>query len=120
MGKKLFIMVTHGPENPEMATIPFVMANAGLASDVEVSMGFQGNGVMLIKRGCAQHVFAANFPHLLELMESYVELGGKMLLCGPCVKSRNLREEDFIENAKVVNAPTFVKEVMSADTVLVY
>jgi predicted peroxiredoxin len=40
-------MATNGPENPELATIPFVMATAAQASDVEVAMGFQGNGSML-------------------------------------------------------------------------
>ena len=43
------IMVTHGPDDPELATIPFVMAGAAVASDVEVVMGFQGNGVLLVK-----------------------------------------------------------------------
>ena len=45
--RKLFIMATNGPENPELATIPFVMATAAQASDVDVVMGFQGNGSML-------------------------------------------------------------------------
>jgi len=57
--KKLFIMVTNGPENPE-PTIPFVMATAALASDVKVVMvmRFQGNGSMLAMRCMADHVFA--------------------------------------------------------------
>ncbi len=118
--KKLFIMVTHGPENPELATIPFVMRNAALSAGIEVIMGFQANGVMLVKKGCAEHVFAANFPPLSELMEAFVELGGKMYVCGPCVKSRKIEDKDFIEDAKVVNAPTFINEIMTSDKTLVY
>ena len=37
--EKLVFMVTHGPAEPELATIPFVMAAAALASDVAVVMG---------------------------------------------------------------------------------
>ncbi len=118
--KKLFIMATHGPENPELATIPFVMANAALASGIEVVMGFQGNGVMLVRKGCPEHVFAANFPPLSELMAGFVELGGKMLVCGPCVKSRKISNEDFVKDATVVNAPTFINEIMTATQSLVY
>ncbi len=118
--KKLFIMVTHGPENPELATIPFVMGNAALSAGIEVVMGFQANGVMLVRKGCAEHVFAANFPPLSELMDAFVELGGKMYVCGPCVKSRKIDDEDFVEDAKVVNAPTFINEIMTADQTLVY
>ncbi len=42
--EKLVIMATHGPDDPELATIPFVMACAALASDVAVVMGFQADG----------------------------------------------------------------------------
>ena len=37
--EKLVIMVTHGPEEAEFATIPFVMAGAAVASDVAVCLG---------------------------------------------------------------------------------
>jgi predicted peroxiredoxin len=121
MTEKIILMATHGPEDPERATIPFVLATAAQASDVEVVMGFQVNGVMLVKKGCAEHVFAAGFPPLKELMDAYIEAGGKFFVCGPCVKSRNLNPEtDFVEGAKVVNAATFVKEVTEATNVLVY
>ena len=118
---KLILMCTHGPEDPERATIPFVMATAAQASDGEVSLGFQANGVMLITQGIAQHVFASGFPPLKELLDIYLENGGKLLVCGPCVKSRQIDpEKEFIQGATVVNAATFVKECSEATNVLVY
>ncbi len=121
MGEKLVLICTHGPEDPERATIPFVLATAAQASDVEVVLGFQVNGVMLAKKGCAEHVFAAGFPPLKDLVDAYIEAGGKMLVCGPCVNSRKLNPElDFIPGAKVVNAATFVKEFTEATNALVY
>jgi len=118
---KLIIMCTHGPEDPERATIPFVLATAAQASDVEVILGFQVNGVMLIRKGCAEHVFAAGFPPLKELLDVYLENGGKLFVCGPCIKSRQINpEEELIPGATVVNAATFVKECTEATNVLVY
>lgn len=118
---KLVIVCTHGPEDPERATIPFVVATAAQASDVEALLGFQGNGVMLVRKGCAEHVFAAGFPPLKELMDAYVEAGGKLYVCGPCVNARKLNPEvDFVEGAQVVNAATFVKAFTEATNVLVY
>lgn len=118
---KLILMCTHGPEDTERATIPFVMATAAQASDIEVVMGFQVNGVMLVRKGCAEHVFASGFPPLKELMDIYIENGGKLFVCGPCVKSRQINpEEEFIAGATVVNAATFVKECTEATNVLVY
>jgi predicted peroxiredoxin len=119
--EKLILMCTHGPEDPERATIPFVMATTAQASDVEVVLGFQANGVMLITNGIAQHVFAAGFPPLKELLDIYLENGGKLLVCGPCVKSRQIDpEKEFIPGAIVVNAATFVKECAEATNVMVY
>jgi predicted peroxiredoxin len=119
--EKLILMCTHGPEDPERATIPFVMATAAQASEVEVVIGFQANGVMLIMNGIAEHVYASGFPSLKELLDIYLENGGKLLVCGPCVKSRQIDPtKDFIQGATVVNAATFVKECAEATNVLVY
>ena len=114
-------MVTHGPEDPERATIPFVMGVAALASEIDVTLGFQASGVLLVRKGCAEHVFAAGFPPLKELMDAYIEEGGRMFVCGPCVQSRKINpEEEFIEGPIVVNAATFVAECTEATNTLIY
>ncbi len=118
--KKLVLMVTNGPENPELATIPFVMATAAQASNVDVLMGFQGNGVMLTAKGMADHVAASGFPTLKELMNIYREAGGKLYVCGPCVGSRKIAKEELVEGATIVGAATFIAECVSATNVLVY
>ena len=118
--EKLVIMVTHGPEEPELATIPFAMAGAAVASDVDVVMGFQGEGCLLVKKGVAETVAAPEFAPLGGLLESIVELGGKLLVCSPCVKSRGLSEDDLVEGAEIVAAARFVAEVTSATNSLVY
>jgi predicted peroxiredoxin len=118
--KKLVFMVTHGPEDPELATIPFVMATTALASDVDVLMGFQANGVFLTMKGMAEHVAAHGFPPIKDLVQSYLEAGGKMYVCGPCVNSRMIAPQELVEGATIVGAATFVAECVAATNVLVY
>ncbi len=119
--KRLVFMVTNGPENPELATIPFVMAVTAQASDVEVLMGFQGNGVMLTVKGMTDHVAASGFPPLKDLLKTYTEAGGKLYVCGPCVGSRKIAQQDMVEGATIVGAATVVAEcVAPATNVLVY
>ena len=113
-------MVTSGPENPELATIPFVMATAAQASNVEVVMGFQGNGSMLAIKCMADHVFAQGFPKLSDLIDTYLEAGGKMYVCGPCVGSRQVNNEELMEGATIVGAATFVSESLGATQSLIY
>lgn len=117
--EKLVILVTHGPASPELATIPFVMACAALASDVDVVMGFQGDGVCLMHQGEADTVQAPDFPPLAKLVADFRELGGKALVCGPCVKSRGFGET-LIDSAEIVAAGRFVAEITSAKACLTY
>lgn len=119
--EKLVFMVTHGPTEPELATIPFVMAGAALASDVAVVMGFQGSGVELMRRGIADAVAADAFPPLAKLLADVRDLGAQLLVCGPCVKSRGIDPAtDLVEGAEVVAAARFIAEVTSATSSLVY
>ena len=118
--RKLVFMVTHGPAHPEMATIPFVMAGAAASADVTVVMGFQGEGVLLVKKGVAETVIAPEFKPLGELLSTIKEFGGTFLVCAPCIKSRGIAEADLIEGAAVVTAGRFVAEIVSATNSLVY
>jgi predicted peroxiredoxin len=120
MSRKLVFMVTHGPENPERATIPFVLAVAAQAAGIEVVMGFQVEGVLLIKKGCAEEVAAPKFVPLKDLLDIYTSNKGKLYACGPCVASRGIEPADLVEGASVVNAPTFVEQFVTATNVLVY
>lgn len=120
MAEKLVIMVTHGPDEPELATIPFVMAGAAVASDVEVVMGFQGDGCLLCIKGEAEKIAAPEFAPLKGLLDSVLEFGGKLLVCTPCVKNRGIAPEDLVEGAELVAAARFVAEVTSATNSLVY
>ena len=120
MAEKLVIMVTHGSDNPELQTIPFVMAAAALASDVEVVMGFQGDGVRVLLPGAVDQIAVHGFQPLASLLDDVRELGAQLLVCGPCVKNRDIDPTGLVEGAEVVAAARFVAEVTSATNCLVY
>jgi predicted peroxiredoxin len=121
MAEKLVFMVTHGPADAELATIPFVMAAAALASDVEVVIGFQGAAVELVKRGVAETVQAPEFAPLAKLLDDVRNLGARLLLCSPCLKSRGIAvPDDLIDGTEVVAAGRFIVEITSATNALVY
>jgi predicted peroxiredoxin len=121
MAEKLVFMITHGIDHPEHVTIPFVMATAAQASDVEVVIGLQADGVWLGTKGGGDAVTADGFPPLAKLMNDYKEMGGKLLVCNPCMKSRGIDPAtQLADNAEVVAAGRFVAEVTSATNVLTY
>ena len=118
--EKLVIMVTHGPDEPEMATIPFVLTAAALASEVAVVMGFQAEAVRLLVPGVAETVHAPEFLPMGKLIEDIRDLGGQFLVCGPCLKSRGIDPNALVDGAEVVAAARFVAEITSATNSLVY
>jgi predicted peroxiredoxin len=120
MASKLVIMATHGPEDPERATIPFVLAVTAQASGAEALLGFQADGVLLLQKGKAEGVTFSGFAPLKELLDAYRDGGGQLFACGPCLQARHITAEDSIEGVTVVNAATFVKEFLEAKNVLVY
>jgi predicted peroxiredoxin len=118
--EKLVIIVTHGPDEPEMATLPFVMATGALVSDMQVFMAFQGDGVRLIVKGGADEVHAPAFPPLSELIGTIGEFGGLLAPCSPCLENRDLTEDDLIDGVEVIGAARLVSEIASATATLNY
>ena len=119
--EKIVIIATHGGEDPERASLPFVMGNAALAMEVdEVIIALQGTGVTLAKKGCYEHVFAGGLDPLKKLVDSFVELGGKILVCAPCIKERQITQEMLLPMAKVTAGGTLVQHCIEADAVLNY
>ena len=68
----------------------------------------------------AEHVSVQGFPKLSELIDIYTEAGGKMYVCGSCVGSRQIKDEELIEGATIVGAAAFVSESLSATQSLIY
>ena len=97
--EKIIYVTTNGPESPEKATLPFKLANAGLALDLDVVMALQGPAVYLAMPGMIPHVPDTNTSSLKQMLEVFVESGGRLLVCIPCMEERNLKETDLIEQA---------------------
>jgi predicted peroxiredoxin len=95
-GKKLVITATHGDEDAERATNPFVMANAALASDTRASVILRTTGVSPTVKRCTKHVKAEGFPPLAKLLGDFLQMGGRRLVCAPYIKSRNIGEQELI------------------------
>lgn len=53
-------------------------------------------------------------------MDVYVQAGGKMYVCGPCVGSRQVSTDELVEGASIMGAATFVSESLGATQSLIY
>ena len=118
--EKMVYIVTHAGEDPERATFPFMLATAAQAMEVEAVVALQGVSVFLAKKGYLEHVAAAGLPALKDLVNNFLEAGGKLLICTPCIKDRNIDESDLIEGSELIAAARLNQEILSANATLVY
>jgi uncharacterized protein involved in oxidation of intracellular sulfur len=118
--EKMVLITTTGIDNPEKAILPFVVAVAALTMDAEVVIILQAAAVMLAKNGIAETVNVPGFMPLKKLLDTFIEMGGRLLLCTPCVKERQITSEDLIPGSKLIAAATIVDETLSAKAVLTY
>jgi predicted peroxiredoxin len=118
--EKLVIVVTHGPDEPELATLPFVMAAGALVSDIEVVMAFQAEGVRLVTRGGASGIHVDGYPELEQLIDTVAGIGGLFMPCSPCLEHRGIAEDDLLDGVEVIAVARLVSEISSASATLNY
>jgi uncharacterized protein involved in oxidation of intracellular sulfur len=119
--EKILYIATCAGDDPEKAAMPFVMANAALAMDVKATVVLQGNGVYLAQKGYVDTMLpAGGFPTVRELLDSFMELGGELKVCVPCIKERHIEESELVEGSQTTAAGALNLEVIQANAVMVY
>jgi uncharacterized protein involved in oxidation of intracellular sulfur len=90
--------------------------------DMEAVIALQGNGVYLAQKGYADKMAKpGGFPPMAKLLSEFLELGGKLLVCVPCIKDRNIDEAtDLVEGAATTAAGALNIEATEAKAVFVY
>ena len=88
--------------------------------ETQVTVFLQGTAVLIAKKGCYEHIFAAGLPPLRELMDSLIEQGGTLLVCTSCIQERKITPDMLIETAKSVKAARAVMEILESDATITY
>jgi len=100
---------THGKEDPERATLPFIVGNVAVTADQPAVVLLTVEGVWLATKGYADGIQKEGFQPLREVMQSFVQNGGEIWACGACTKPRGISAEQLIEGAKIVTAANVVE-----------
>jgi len=110
---KVMIHNTHGKDDVERASLAFVVGNAALSSGQEATLLLTIDGVWLATSGYTDGLQADGFVPLGELIANFLRNGGKVWVCGACIKPRNIIAEQLIEGAQVVGAATAVEAMVN-------
>src|SRR5689334_4765494 len=109
----ILVNATHGKEDPERATLSFVVGNVAASADQDTVVLLTIEGVWLATRGYADDIQKPGFQPLKEVIAAFVANGGQIWACGACTKPRGITESDLIEGARIVTAANVVERLMS-------
>jgi predicted peroxiredoxin len=115
---KILLNATHGKEDPERATLPFVVGNVSATADQETVVLLTIDGVWLATNGYADDIHKEGFQPLKDLLRQYVDNGGQIWACGACTKPRGITEADLIPGARIVTAANVVEYMASGASTL--
>jgi uncharacterized protein len=110
---RFMAQATHGLDDPERATLPFIVANVAASADQEAIVLLTIEGVWLATNGYADSIHHTGMPPLREVIDSLLDGGGQIWACGACTKPRGITDEDLIEGARIISAADFVAELAS-------
>ncbi len=120
MAGKFLVSLTSAKNDTDKATVGFVVANAALASGLETVIFLSTEGVRLATPGYADDIAEAGFKPLKDLMSLYEEGGGKLWVCSPCFKKRELDENNLHGNATIVGGAKMVEFISQGAGTVTY
>jgi len=109
MTNKFCVSLTTAINDPDKATVGFVIANAAAASEKETVVFLSTEGVRLAIAGYADQIHEEGFAPLKDLVSGFVEAGGTIWVCSPCFKRRGLDEGSLIPGATIVGGAKLVE-----------
>jgi len=113
MTPTILVNCTHGREEPERATLSFVVGNVSATADQPTAVLLTIDGVWLATNGYADAIEQPGMPPLREVLASFVDAGGEIWACGACTGPRGITDDDLIKGARIVTAALAVEAMAS-------
>lgn len=116
--RKLVIVNSRGFDD-ERSSVAWSIANTAVAAGMDVTMFLVAAGVDWVRRGAAD-VARLNplDPTMNTMIGSFLENGGRILVCPPCAKVRGYGPESLIDGATLAGAPSMLAEISAGAAAL--
>lgn len=109
--KKFLIHCTHGKEDAERATLPFIVANVAVTADQDTTVFLTVEAVRIATRDYADGIQKDGMKPLKDVLQSFVQNGGRIWACGACTGPRGITDADLIHGAQIVTAVNLVEHL---------
>lgn len=117
---QVLIVMTHGPDTPDMCGAPFLYAQDAAAQGCQVEMFFTTRGTRLLQRGAAETIFPkAGGKSIQQFVTETAAQGVRLVVCAPSLELNGMTENDLIDEAdNLVGTAYLITQGLEADLVL--
>ncbi len=116
--QKLVYIMHDGGDKAEKVLTGFAVANIGLSMENEVTIILMGEATRLAYKGYGETVHSLDRMPLDKLMRDFLDLGGKILICLPCIKSRKVDPSMLVEGVEPTTGTVVNDAIVEADKVI--
>ena len=103
--QKFLINCTNGIDDVERATVSFILALSSASHNYETAVFATSDAANLCVKGGTDDLVADGYEPLNDLIEDFVENGGKIWLCPVCAKAKGITEGDLRPGVEIAGAP---------------
>lgn len=110
MSDLLLFPCSHGEDDPERATVPFIAAATAAVSGRRAVVVCTMDAVHLGVPGGADRIEVDGLPPLADLLRQLVGGGGEVWLCSACTTRRGITgDQQLVDGAMIVGAARIVE-----------
>ena len=118
-GKKILLVMTTGPEDPDKTYAPFYTAALMAAMEIETKMYFLMHAPELLVKGRAETLPLKKGGNLKMFIDMALENGVKFLACSEsCRDLCDIPEGELIDGVQLVGSATLADLALEADSVI--
>lgn len=118
MDERMLFPCSHGIEDPERATVPFIAAATAAVSGYRAVVVCTVEAVRLGLPGVADQVEEVGMPALTDLLRQLVASGGEVWLCSACATKRGITgDQPLVDGAAIVGAAQIVEALATGRSI---
>jgi predicted peroxiredoxin len=118
-GKRILMIMTTGPEEPDKTYAPFYTAALMAAMEIDTTMYFLMHAPELLRKGVAETIPLKKGGTLKQFVDMALENGVQLLACAEsCRDLCEIPEAELIDGVKLVGSASLADLALEADAVI--
>lgn len=106
----LIIVMTKGIYD-EVSSVGLVLATGAQTAGMNVGLFLTSSAIDLVRNNGVNHTHVSPMEPLKQMLEDFIQRGGKIWACPPCTKSRGYDDSCLIDGVEIHGASVIFERI---------